>query len=287
METLNRILLPVEFSERCVGAGRYARALANQFHSQVILLHVVESRLGYGGAEIGAPGPDWVEKIREERENVLQSFLEEEFRGLAVRRILLEGDPAKRIVEYAHQEKIDLIVLPTHGYGPFRRFLLGSVVAKVLHDADCPVFTGVHMEEAPPPEDIRFEQIVCALDLGPQSSRVLAWAAGFAKSAGSQLTLVHVAKAPAVVTVASPSGEEPEEIEQARESLRDLQREAGIEAEIEVVTGSLAEAMYECSARRGADLLVIGRGTSKGVIGRLRSNAYTLIRDSPCAVVSV
>lgn len=287
METLKRILLPVEFSERCVGAGRYARALANQFHSQVILLHVVESRLGYGGAEIGAPGPDWVEKIREERENMLRSFLEEEFRGMPVTRILLDGDPAKRIVEYAHQESVDLIVLPTHGYGPFRRFLLGSVVAKVLHDADCPVFTGVHMEEAPPPVDIRFEKIVCALDLGPQSSKVLAWAAGFAQAAGSQLTLVHVAKAPAVVTVASPSEEEPEAIQQAREGLGDLRREAGIDAEIEVETGELTEIIYECAARRGADLLVIGRGTSKGIIGRLRSNAYELIRESPCAVVSV
>ena len=39
--------------------------------------------------------------------------------------------------------------MPTHGYGPFRRFILGSNTAKVLHDADCPVWTGVHVEEIP------------------------------------------------------------------------------------------------------------------------------------------
>jgi len=40
-------------------------------------------------------------------------------------------------------------MMPTHGLGGFRRFLLGSVTAKVLHDADCPVWTGVHLERAP------------------------------------------------------------------------------------------------------------------------------------------
>jgi hypothetical protein len=68
---------------------------------------------------------------------------------------LAESDAAracyvKRIVEFAHNNNITLIAMPTHGYGLFRRFLLGSVTAKVLHDADCPIWTGVHMEAAPP-----------------------------------------------------------------------------------------------------------------------------------------
>ena len=36
--------------------------------------------------------------------------------------------------------------MPTHGFGPLRRFLLGSVAAKVLHDAQCPVWTSVHTD---------------------------------------------------------------------------------------------------------------------------------------------
>jgi nucleotide-binding universal stress UspA family protein len=74
-----------------------------------------------------------------ERRRDLDLFLTEELRGSRVKRILIEGDPARTIVEYAHSENSGLIVMPTHGYGPFRRLLLGSVTSKVLHDADCPV----------------------------------------------------------------------------------------------------------------------------------------------------
>src|ERR1022692_5078868 len=82
----------------------------------------------------------------------------------AVRRVVLEGDPTQTVVQFASSENCDLIVMPTHGYGPFRRFLLGSVTAKVLHDAICPVWTGPHMERAPDYATVHFRNIVCALD---------------------------------------------------------------------------------------------------------------------------
>ena len=53
---------------------------------------------------------------------------------------VLSGDAAKIIVEHAHTKGTDLIVMGTHGFGGFRRMLLGSITAKVLHDARCPVF---------------------------------------------------------------------------------------------------------------------------------------------------
>src|SRR5581483_8938570 len=108
-----------------------------------------------------------------------------------VQTTLLEGDPAMQIVGFAAREKVGLIVMPTHGYGPFRRFILGSNTAKVLHDAECPVWTGVHLEEAPA-AGIPPRRILCAVDLGPQSSKALCWAAGLAASLGAKLTLLHV-----------------------------------------------------------------------------------------------
>ena len=81
--------------------------------------------------------------------------------------------------------------MPTHGYGPFRRFLLGSVTAKVLHDAICPVWTGPHMESAPDYSTVRFQNIVCVIDLGLHSREVLCWAGGFAREFGARLSIVH------------------------------------------------------------------------------------------------
>ena len=86
----------------------------------------------------------------DQAERDLNAFEPDALAGLNVRRLLLHGDPASKIVELAREEHVDLIAMPTHGYGPFRRFILGSNTAKVLHDADCPVWTGVHIEEARP-----------------------------------------------------------------------------------------------------------------------------------------
>jgi len=218
----------------------------------------------------------------------LGSFLAEELRGLPVQRIVLEGDAAQKIVAYSHAERVDLIIMPTHGYGPFRRFLLGSVTAKVLHDADCPVWTGVHLEDAPMPESISFGHILCAVDLAPHAERVLSWASDIAEAFRARLTVAHVT-APVTVAVAGGSELDPE-VERtrlARIEIEDLLARIDTQADIAVDSGDVAETVYDFAARLPADLLVIGRGAVKGVVGRLRSHAYAIIRQSPCAVVSV
>ncbi len=151
MVPLSKILLPVDFSERCLGAARYAESLAAHFQAEIGLLHVVEPlRYDFGELEFAGSVANEVMRSRAAlARQQLEAFLESELAGARVSRVLLEGDPARRIVEYAHEQQVGLIAMPTHGYGPFRRFILGSVTAKVLHDADCPVLTGVHLEGAP------------------------------------------------------------------------------------------------------------------------------------------
>src|SRR5262249_13384840 len=122
----------------------------------------------------------------------LQSFLSDELAGIPVQREVREGDPAQTIVECAVEQGCDLILMPTHGYGALRRILAGSITAGVLRHAPCPVLTGPHLEHAPVPSGIRFEKILCALDLGPESEAVLGWASGFAQEFRATLRIVHV-----------------------------------------------------------------------------------------------
>ncbi len=287
---LTKILLPVDFSERCLGAARYAEALAKHFNAEICLLHVLEpvraqlSTLECGGAVI--------DNLRESLEagarNNLRSFLAEELSSARVSRYLVEGDPAAKIVQYAHDERVDLIAMPTHGYGPFRRFILGSVAAKVLHDADCPVWTGVHLEQAPATRPVVFRNVVCAVDLGPQSRKALCWAAQMAREFGARLAAVH-----AVPSIETHPGEYfdhglPAELERsAREELMKLFSETSAEGEILIERGDPPKAICRKAAALNADLLVIGRGSAAGLFGRLRTNAYAVIRESPCPVVSV
>jgi nucleotide-binding universal stress UspA family protein len=288
MKSLAKILLPVDFSERSLGAARYAKILADHFHSQLTLLHVLTPpHYEFGALEIGGSTLTALYANRGEQvEKELETFLAGELEDVDSKRVVLEGDPARQIVEYAQDENIGLIVMPTHGYGPFRQFILGSITAKVLHDADCPVWTGVHLEEAPVEEPIAFHKIVCAIDLGPQSCKALEWAIGLQKEFGAKLTMIHVTACSEVTDEGNLHWRR--EMEQAaRADLARLLARHDTDAELVIQPGDPPKAVCELAERQTADLVVIGRGSAGGVFGRLRTNAYAIIRQSPCPVVSV
>jgi nucleotide-binding universal stress UspA family protein len=273
-----KILFPVDFSERCNSAARMAETFAGHFQAELTLLYVLEP-LTYNDIPIDAAG------VAEQR---LAEYKVDELKHFDVRRVLLEGDPATNIAEYAHAQSSDLILLPTHGYGSFRRLMLGSVTAKVLHSALCPVWTGVHMEHVPRLEDIGFRRILCAIDLGKQSCPAVAWAKNFAAEFGAELEIVHAVpeanENPVVYT-----HEDPKEdlVNQATEKVEAVKKCVGTDAKVFIVGDEVASAVCGCAAREKADLLVIGRSVAPGVVGRLRANAYSIIRQSPCPVVSV
>jgi nucleotide-binding universal stress UspA family protein len=287
MNSLAKILLPVDFSERSALAVRYARDLALHFHAEIILAHVLPPLHSEFGMPItGSMLVDVYRSRTDQAERDLNAFELDALSGLNVRRLLLHGDPASKIVELAHQERVDLIAMPTHGYGQFRRFILGSNTAKVLHDADCPVWTGVHIEEAPPIA-APFGKILCAVDLGPQSARTLAWASWLQREFHGQLTLIHA------IAAHSEALDEPDLSwrtgirEIAEEELLRLQRETSAEADLLLEAGEPTRIICSAAARVGAGTVIIGRGSAAGNFGRLRTNSYAIIRQSPCPVVSV
>ena len=288
MSTISRILAPIAFSARCEGALEYAEALACHFKSELVLLHVVMPVQAYGFPDAMAIAPELIEDTIAQAKAQLDNF-PVSVKGISVKRDVVEGDPAQRIVQYANDGKFDLIVMPTHGYGPFRRFLLGSVTAKVLHDAHCPVWTGPHLETAPAYEGISFKRVLCAIDLSPTSQHILAWAADFAKEYGSELAVVHAV--PNSTVSLGGIYFDPEWSTQVKNQCRDriayLLDEAGQRAEIAVRMGEPGTAVRSAAEELGANLLVIGRGSHPGVLGRLRANAYAILRESPCPVAAI
>lgn len=284
----SKILVPVAFSARCEGAAQYAEALACHFHAQLILLHVLPPVPAYWCPDAVVMSPEATDEALEQSRGELDRFLEEGLRGISVARIVEEGDPAQEIVEYAHSEKVDLIVMPTHGYGPFRRFLLGSVTAKVLHDAECPVWTGPHMEQAPAYPTISFRKILCAIDLGPHSRAVLEWAARFAREYGAQVDVVH--SIPASTVSVGGFYFDPEwrshVVNEARERIAYLQEDLGVTGQVVVETGDVAPVVRAAANEMQSSLVVIGRSHG-GVLGRLRANSYAIIREAPIPVAAI
>jgi nucleotide-binding universal stress UspA family protein len=286
----NVILFPVDFSERCIGAARYVEAFASRFGSKLVLLHVVETApmhagdLDFGGLATAARLGD--ETAHSERR--LQAFMANQLGFIEVERRVVTGDAAHTIVRMAHDEDMDLVMLPTHGYGPFRRFVLGSVTAKVLHDVRCPVWTGAHLEEAPAIDTITIRNVVCALDLNSGGEAALSMAASLAEEYGAKLTLVHAVPGSEAIPEKLMDSELRHNLMlQAREQLLTMTQTAGVSAEMHVeVGGEVGKAVAGAARRLGGDIVVIGRGRHDG-LGRLRTHSYAIIRESPCPVLSV
>ena len=273
-----KILFPVDFSERCGSAGRMVEIFTGHFEAELTLLHVLEP-LAYNDL------PDIGAAAAEER---LGKYMADELKPFNVQRVMLQGDPASKIVEFAHSEGIDLIMLPTHGYSAFRRLILGSVTARVLHDAMCPVWTGAHMETVPPLEDIAIRRVVCAVDVDKQTCPTLTWAVRFASEFGAELSVVHAV--PDAVPSASgyPCAEPNEALLHASSNALDgVLASLGATAELHVLPTDPANAVCSIARRKAADIVVIGRSATPGVMGRLRANGYSIVRQSPCPVISV
>ena len=295
MLSVSRILLPVAFSERCRGAAQYAESLARHFRAELTLLHVtVPPHPPYGG--VGGTAPALAAGLLAERraddQEQLDAFLKDEMQALGARRVWLEGDPARLIVQYAREIAAGMIVMPTHGYGPFRQLLLGSVTAKVLHDAECPVWTGPHLEAAPLRDAIAFNTVLCAVGTEPWHRSILQWASGFATEFGARLIVYHAALSSPLTAKLVDHYFDPvyraQLADEARGRIQAMLQELPAEAELRIdmrgdVPGALAEAAASCQA----SLVVIGRGLIH-VGGRLKSGGvYAIVRDSPCPVVSV
>jgi nucleotide-binding universal stress UspA family protein len=289
MGSLSRILLPVDFSERSVAAAHYARSLAEHFGSELLLLHVLTPpQYEFGALQIGGSMLEELYRGRaRQAASELDAFLAAEMAGANVERSVVEGDPAEKIVEVARRRSVDIIMMPTHGFGPYRRFILGSNTAKVLHDADCPVWTCAHIEQVSGAAAVPSRAILCAVDLGSESAKTLAWAAALAREFGVRLTLFHATAGDADIGDDSEVNWRIDVREAAEQELLRLQRSAHAEGDVLIEAGEPAKAICAAAARIQADALVIGRGSAAGLFGRLRTNAYAIIRQAPCPVVSV
>jgi nucleotide-binding universal stress UspA family protein len=294
-----KILAPIDFSERSPGAARCAGRLAHWFHSQLTLLHVLDPSVyeltAHERTDPAIKGlcDGW----RCRAEARLTDFLAGEFQDIGVRRIVLLGNPADVIVHFARFEHTSLIVIPSCPYEPFRQCVLGSAASRILEDADCPVLTGVHSPDASPHELHTFRKILCAVDFRPRSLKALAWASQFAEQLHAQLTVAHITPSTegGVGEYFNPERRQnwavetrhEEFITQARQKVEDMQKSAGASAALFLDSSmDVPRAVCSAASRLDSDLLVVGRGSSAGV-DRLRTNVFSIVRQSPCPVISV
>jgi nucleotide-binding universal stress UspA family protein len=284
MKSLNRILVPVDFSPGSEDAVRYAAALAGGSESEIHLLHVLPPpEFGFAMVE-----PDLNGLLAKRSEAASGKLAQLPFAGQVstVRRVA-EGEAAPQIIEYANRHEMDAVVMPTRGRGRVERLLLiGSVTMKVLHALEMPVITSVHFGSTSPERPVN--HVLCAVDLGPATERVVCAAQHMAARFGAKLSIAH-----AVAVFGHAAGEAYGDaqrdavIQHWHGRLDEVTRRLFVKAETFVEPDQAPRAISSLALRLGADLVVLGRGEAGGLIGRLRADAYDIIRLCHCPAMSV
>jgi nucleotide-binding universal stress UspA family protein len=151
MMTLKNILVATDFGEPSEAALIYGRALASNFGATLHVVHVVGhlSSAVYGAAGYIVSVPELQQEVEDAARKQLDDLLvDNDTPPLPSRAVLITSNsPALAIVDYARQERINLIVTGTHGRGAVAHLLMGSVAERVVRTAPCPVLTVRHPEQ--------------------------------------------------------------------------------------------------------------------------------------------
>lgn len=285
-----KILFPVDFSDRCRAIAPFITAIANRNRASLTLANIVEiPLLWYGAPESAYVVEINIPKLIEDAENRLAVFADELFPVLHPRTVVKEGDAASCIVEIARVSEIDLIMIPTRGRGRFRAALLGSTTTKILHDAESAVWTVAHADTAVYSEHSEWRKIVCALDTVFDGLRMLQCARSLQSSYGASICLVHAVP---LLPAGKPAYRLDADItaflkDSARQTIEKMQKDAGTEFPVFIEAGGVSSVVATAAKREEADLVLIGRGALTHIGGRLRTHAYSIIRDAACPVLSV
>jgi universal stress protein A len=137
IRNVKKILAPIDFSEYSIEALRGAMELAKDVDGEVHIVHIV------------APHFALLDKMREQaRETLMVEEAEEELARIRkddcgnspkVFTEVMVGPPVPKLVEYAEQQQIDLILLATHGRTGIEHLMIGSVPEKLTRYAPCSV----------------------------------------------------------------------------------------------------------------------------------------------------
>jgi nucleotide-binding universal stress UspA family protein len=133
------ILVATDFGPAAQLALEYARVLSRRFDASLHLLYVAEVPSSFGSELAGADAGAYAERMVADGKRRVAATLDD-LNEPTIGQVLV-GAPAEKIVEYAAEHAVDLIVMGTHGRRALAHLLMGSVAERVVRTAPCPVFT--------------------------------------------------------------------------------------------------------------------------------------------------
>lgn len=143
MMEIKTILFPTDFSEGSAHALKYAVDMSKKYGAKLHIIHVVYDIAKASGWYVPHVSVDQMYKeIEAGAKKELERFGVKELEGIKdLERSVITGVPHEEIVTFANKNKIDLIIIATHGRKGIDRLLFGSTASQIVRFAPCPVLT--------------------------------------------------------------------------------------------------------------------------------------------------
>ena len=184
---VNKILVPLDFSQASVDALDYAVRIAEIFKSEIILLHVVETYEFNSSYRDDETAREIIQMgLNKKFDEIMMEHSNSE--DLKVSHAHRVGKIYNQINLYAEEESCDLIVMGTHGTSSnskFKKFMLGSNANRVIHGAPCPVLTVKNKNHS-----INFNKILLPIDITKETEQKVAFAIAIAKTFDSEIHIL-------------------------------------------------------------------------------------------------
>jgi nucleotide-binding universal stress UspA family protein len=260
-----KILVPLDGSELAEKALPYAKTIAKLKNSNVILFAVSltifvdrRDRLFASYVEVNA------KELNEE--------------GIKATAATSYGDVAEEILKYANNNKMDLIVMATHGYSGTKQWMFGSITQKVLYGTGIPVLL---IKSKSPQVSVEFKRILLPLDGSPFSESAFPYVVGLAKNTNKEILLLHICEPPIVPSYGSrpinPTWKkyrddmwaETEKLSTSylKKTMAALKKK-GIKVKSRVIkaqSGKVAKTIMQISEEENIDLIIIATQGRSGV----------------------
>ncbi|MFV0421857.1 universal stress protein [Oleidesulfovibrio sp.] len=142
MLAIKKILCAVDFSNHSKAVAEYARLFAKPLGAEVIVVYAAPSLSQYVGFHVPTASIETlVGEIVTGAEKTMDAFVTENFADVKASGRVVTGYAAEEILSVAETEKVDMVIMGTHGRKGFDRILFGSVAEKVVKSANMPVLT--------------------------------------------------------------------------------------------------------------------------------------------------
>jgi nucleotide-binding universal stress UspA family protein len=277
--TFERILVPTDFSETSQRALEYAKAIARQDNSQLLLVHVSPPM-----NIITPPEAAWVDVAElesAEEERLQQSGAALRSEGYRARTISLTGALYDELLSAVKQNEVDLIVLGTHGRKSFDRLLLGSDAEAILRQVRCPVLLVGPAAPALQEKRWHLREVICATTLDPRSAQVAAFAHQLAAQHGAELLLYHAQ---------NPESPDPDWVSFEEAFHHYVPEGFGTCSCLRTRLASAAPgtSIVDFAKQRGCDLIVMGAHPASSMTTHLSpGTAAKVLIEAPCPVMTM